>query len=169
MLGYSFDWPRQDTSNPKYYKWTQWLFLQFLNTDWLIKNQPINCVQKIKSSRAEEVVNGCCERCGAPVEKRNKEQWMLAITKYADKLLAGLKNVDYIERAKVQQENWIGRSEGALIRFSVVIPTGVEESLTPDERDPSATYARDDKTTIEVFTTRPDTIFGRLWAFCRSG
>ena len=111
------------------------------------------------------MVNGCCERCGAPVEKRNKEQWMLAITKYADKLLAGLKNVDYIERAKVQQENWIGRSEGALIRFSVVIPTGVEESLTPDERDPSATYARDDKTTIEVFTTRPDTIFGRLMAF----
>jgi leucyl-tRNA synthetase len=141
-LGYSFDWSRQvDTSNPKYYKWTQWLFLQFFKHGLAYKkNQPINWCPKDKIGLAnEEVVNGCCERCGTQVEKRNKEQWMLAITKYADKLLAGLKNVDYIERARVQQENWIGRSEGAEINFLI---RGQEEHP------------------LTVFTTRPDTIFG---------
>lgn len=147
MLGYSFDWSRQvDTSNPKYYKWTQWLFLQFFKHGLAYKkNQPINWCPKDKIGLAnEEVVNGCCERCGTPVEKRNKEQWMLAITKYADKLLAGLKNVDYIERARVQQENWIGKSEGAEIIFPL--------RMIPDQAD--------DKHSVTVFTTRPDTIFG---------
>ncbi len=147
MLGYSFDWSRQvDTSNPKYYKWTQWLFLQFFKHGLAYKkNQPINWCPKDKIGLAnEEVVNGCCERCGTPVEKRNKEQWMLAITKYADKLLAGLKNVDYIERARVQQENWIGKSEGAEIVFSL--------RMIPGQAD--------DKHSVTVFTTRPDTIFG---------
>ena len=147
MLGYSFDWSRQvDTSNPKYYKWTQWLFLQFFKHGLAYKkNQPINWCPKDKIGLAnEEVVNGCCERCGAPVEKRNKEQWMLAITKYADKLLSGLKNVDYIERARVQQENWIGRSEGAEIIFPL--------RMIPGQAD--------DKHSVTVFTTRPDTIFG---------
>ena len=141
MLGYSFDWSRQvDTSDPKYYKWTQWLFLQFFKHGLAYKkNQPINWCPKDKIGLAnEEVVDGKCERCGTPVEKRNKEQWMLAITKYADKLLAGLKNVDYIERARVQQENWIGRSEGAFIKFPI------SNFQFP----------------IDVFTTRPDTIFG---------
>lgn len=147
MLGYSFDWSRQvDTSNPKYYKWTQWLFLQFFKHGLAYKkNQPINWCPKDKIGLAnEEVVNGCCERCGTPVEKRNKEQWMLAITKYADKLLAGLQNVDYIERARVQQENWIGKSEGAEIVFSL--------RMVPGQAD--------DKHSVTVFTTRPDTIFG---------
>ena len=147
MLGYSFDWSRAiDTSNPKYYKWTQWLFLQFFKHGLAYKkNQPINWCPKDKIGLAnEEVVNGCCERCGTPVEKRNKEQWMLAITKYADKLLAGLKNVDYIERARVQQENWIGKSEGAEIVFSL--------RMIPGQAD--------DKHSVTVFTTRPDTIFG---------
>ena len=147
MLGYSFDWSRQvDTSNPKYYKWTQWLFLQFFKHGLAYKkNQPINWCPKDKIGLAnEEVVNGCCERCGTPVEKRNKEQWMLAITKYADKLLAGLKNVDYIERARVQQENWIGKSEGAEIVFPLRMISGQP----------------DDKHSVTVFTTRPDTIFG---------
>ncbi|TSC84658.1 MAG: leucyl-tRNA synthetase, eubacterial and mitochondrial family [Parcubacteria group bacterium Gr01-1014_13] len=147
MLGYSFDWSRQvDTSNPKYYKWTQWLFLQFFKHDLAYKkNQPINWCPKDKIGLAnEEVVNGCCERCGTPVEKRNKEQWMLAITKYADKLLAGLQNVDYIERARVQQENWIGKSEGAEIVFPL--------RMIPGQSD--------DKHSVTVFTTRPDTIFG---------
>lgn len=147
MLGYSFDWSRQvDTSNPKYYKWTQWLFLQFFKHGLAYKkNQPINWCPKDKIGLAnEEVVNGCCERCGTPVEKRNKEQWMLAITKYADKLLAGLKNVDYIERARVQQENWIGKSEGAEIVFPL--------RMIPGQTD--------DKHNVTVFTTRPDTIFG---------
>ena len=142
MLGYSFDWSRQvDTSDPKYYRWTQWLFLQFFKHGLAYKkNQPINWCPKDKIGLAnEEVVNGCCERCGTPVEKRNKEQWMLAITKYADKLLDGLKNVDYIERAKVQQQNWIGKSEGAEINFFV---SGQKEHP------------------VVVFTTRPDTIFG---------
>lgn len=114
-LGISFDWSRQvTTTDPKYYKWTQWIFLQFFKHGLAYKKKlPINWCPSCKIGLAnEEVVDGACERCGAPVEKREKEQWMLAITKYADKLLQELKEVDYIERAKVQQENWIGRSEG---------------------------------------------------------
>ncbi|HSR89586.1 MAG TPA: alpha/beta fold hydrolase [Candidatus Udaeobacter sp.] len=147
MLGYSFDWSRVvDTSDPKYYKWTQWLFLQFFKHGLAYKkNQPINWCPKDKIGLAnEEVVNGCCERCGTAVEKRNKEQWMLAITKYADKLLDGLNDVDYIDRARVQQENWIGKSEGAEIVFPL--------RMIPGQSD--------DKHSVKVFTTRPDTIFG---------
>ena len=125
MLGFSFAWDRQvDTTDPNYYKWTQWLFLQFYKHGLAYKkNQPINWCPKDKIGLAnEEVVGGCCERCGTPVETKNKEQWMLAITKYADKLLEGLKDVNYIERARVQQENWIGKSEGATISFEVILP-----------------------------------------------
>ena len=134
-LGISFDWSREiNTTNPKYYKWTQWLFLKFLEHGLAYKaKMPINWCPKDKIGLAnEEVVDGKCERCGTPVEQREKEQWMLAITKYADKLLADLDTVDYPERVKVQQKNWIGKSEGALIKFN----------------------------DVEVFTTRPDTIFG---------
>jgi len=162
MLGYSFDWSRTvDTSNPKYYKWTQWLFLQFFKHGLAYKkNQPINWCPKDKIGLAnEEVVNGCCERCGTPVEKRNKEQWMLAITKYADKLLAGLKNVDYIERARVQQENWIGRSEGALIHF-VIASKAKQSQSTGGTNNGIAASPLAPRNDIEVFTTRPDTIFG---------
>ena len=140
-LGFGFDWSRAvTTSEPEYYKWTQWIFLQLYKHGLAYKaNQPINWCSKDKIGLAnEEVVDGCCERCGNPVEKRNKEQWMLAITKYADKLLAGLNEVDYITRAKIQQENWIGRSEGAEINFPI----------------------KDSEQKIKVFTTRPDTIFG---------
>lgn len=143
LYGYSLDWSRVvDTTDPAYYQWTQWQFLQFYKHGLAYKkNIPINWCPKDKIGLAnEEVVNGACERCGTPVEKKNKEQWMLAITKYADSLLAGLKDVNYIERARVQQENWIGRSEGAEIKF-----------LVPGQ---SADHA------ITVFTTRPDTIFG---------
>lgn len=134
-LGISFDWSREiNTTDPKYYKWTQWIFLKFLEHGLAYKARiPINWCPKDKIGLAnEEVIDGKCERCGTEVEEKEKEQWMLAITKYADKLLDGLETVDYPERVKAQQRNWIGRSEGALIRF-------------------------DD---IEVFTTRPDTIFG---------
>ena len=144
-LGFGFDWSRQvDTTDPAYYKWTQWIFLQFFKHGLAYKkNMPINWCPKDKIGLAnEEVVDGKCERCGEPVEKRDKEQWMLAITKYADSLLEGLKEVDYIERAKVQQENWIGKSEGAEITFSLQIP------------------GHDKKENLVVFTTRPDTIFG---------
>lgn len=140
-LGFGFDWSRKvDTTDPAYYKWTQWIFLQFFKHGLAYKkNMPINWCPKDKIGLAnEEVVDGKCERCGEAVEKRDKEQWMLAITKYADSLLQGLKEVDYIERAKVQQENWIGRSEGAEIEFGI----------------------KNYELRITVFTTRPDTVFG---------
>jgi leucyl-tRNA synthetase len=164
MLGFGFDWSRVvDTTDPKYYKWTQWIFLQFYKHGLAYKkNQPINWCLSCKIGLAnEEVVDGKCERCGGQVEKRNKEQWMLAITKYAESLLEGLKEVDYIERARVQQENWIGRSEGARVIFNV-IPTEpggrVEESL--NERNKKQETRNK---TIEVFTTRPDTLFGATY------
>jgi leucyl-tRNA synthetase len=134
-LGMSFAWSREvNTTDPKYYKWTQWIFLKLLEHGLAYKARiPINWCPKDKIGLAnEEVVDGCCERCGTPVEQKEKEQWMLAITKYADRLEKDLDDVDYPERVKTQQRNWIGKSEGALIKF-------------------------DD---IEVFTTRPDTIFG---------
>jgi leucyl-tRNA synthetase len=134
-LGVSFDWSREiNTTDPAYYKWTQWIFLKLLENGLAYKAKiAINWCPKDKIGLAnEEVVDGCCERCGTPVEQREKEQWMLAITKYADRLLSDLDTVDYPERVKTQQRNWIGKSEGALIKF-------------------------DD---IEVFTTRPDTIRG---------
>lgn len=146
MLGFGFDWSRQvDTTDPQYYKWTQWLFLQFYKHGLAYKkNQPINWCPKDKIGLAnEEVVGGCCERCGTAVEKRNKEQWMLSITKYADKLLEGLKQVNYIERARTSQENWIGKSEGAEVVFPLCVPS-----------QPEGKYS------VTVFTTRPDTIFG---------
>ena len=134
-LGISFDWSREiNTTDPKYYKWTQWIFLKFLEKGLAYKAKiPINWCPKCKIGLAnEEVVDGNCERCGAPVEQKEKEQWMLAITKYAERLDKDLDEVDYPDRVKIQQRNWIDRSEGVLIKF-------------------------DD---IEIFTTRPDTIFG---------
>src|SRR3989344_1530243 len=134
-LGVSFDWSREiNTTDPKYYRWTQWIFLKFLEKGLAYKaKMPINWCPKDKIGLAnEEVVDGKCERCGTEVVEKEREQWMLAITKYADRLHDDLDTVDYPERVKVQQRNWIGRSEGALIKF-------------------------DD---IEIFTTRPDTIFG---------
>ncbi len=121
-LGISFDWSREvNTTDPKYYKWTQWLFLQFLKKDLAYKAKiNINWCPKDKTGLAnEEVVNGMCERCGTPVEKREKEQWMLAITKYADRLDKDLDTVDYLPQIKLQQRNWIGRSEGAEIDFLI--------------------------------------------------
>ncbi|KKQ28258.1 MAG: Leucine-tRNA ligase [Candidatus Magasanikbacteria bacterium GW2011_GWC2_37_14] len=122
MLGYSFAWDRVvDTTDPKYYKWTQWIFLQLFKHGLAYKKaMPINWCPSCKIGLAnEEVVDGKCERCGTVAEKRNKEQWMLAITKYADKLLQGLENVDYIPQAKIQQQNWIGRSEGINFKHRV--------------------------------------------------
>lgn len=140
-LGISFDWSREiNTTDPKYYKWTQWIFLKLLEHGLAYKAKiSVNWCPKDKIVLAnEEVVDGRCERCGTPVEQREKEQWMLAITKYADRLLTGLDTVDYPERVKTQQRNWIGRSEGAEIDFKV----------------------DGGQTSVRVFTTRPDTIFG---------
>jgi leucyl-tRNA synthetase len=121
-LGVSFDWSREiNTTDPKYYKWTQWIFLQFLKKGLAYKKKmEINWCPKDKTGLAnEEVVNGCCERCGTVVEKREKEQWMLAITKYADRLDKDLDTVDYLPQIKLGQRNWIGRSEGAEIEFGI--------------------------------------------------
>jgi leucyl-tRNA synthetase len=145
LLGASFDWSREiNTTDPKYYKWTQWLFLQFLKHDLAYKKKmAINWCPKDKIGLAnEEVVNGKCERCGTPVEKREKEQWMLRITKYADRLDKDLDMVDYSEKIKLTQRNWIGRSEGAELTFKVV---GEKDAKLGE---------------IKVFTTRPDTLFG---------
>ncbi len=143
-MGISFDWSREiNTTDPKYYKWTQWIFLQLLKHDLAYKARiPINWCPKDKIGLAnEEVVDGKCERCGTEVEKREKEQWMLAITKYAERLDKDLDTVDYLPKIKLQQRNWIGRSEGAEIDFSVL---GEDEKIT-------------------IFTTRPDTIFGATY------
>jgi leucyl-tRNA synthetase len=143
-LGFSFDWDREiNTTDPEYYKWTQWMFLQFFEHGLTYKkNVPINWCLSCKIGLAnEEVVNGKCERCGGEVEKRNKDQWLIKITEYAEKLLEGLKDVDYIPQAKLQQENWIGKSEGALLQFPI----------------------SNSQFSIEVFTTRPDTLFGATY------
>ncbi|MFH1430740.1 MAG: class I tRNA ligase family protein [Candidatus Uhrbacteria bacterium] len=165
-MGVSFDWSREvNTTDPKYYKWTQWIFLQLLKHGLAYKaKMPINWCLRCKIGLAnEEVVGGKCERCGGEVEKRDKEQWMLAITKYADKLLEGLEHVNYIDRAKVQQVNWIGKSEGAKIGFPVMCHSErSEESHAIHGRDPSSKIPQDD-TVVEVFTTRPDTLFGATY------
>ncbi len=145
-LGFSFDWSREiNTTDPKYYQWTQWIFLQFFKKGLAYKKKmTINWCPKDKIGLAnEEVVDGCCERCGTAVEKRDKEQWMLAITKYADRLDKDLDTVDYLEKIKIQQRNWIGKSEGAEISFKV------ESGKLKEE--------------IKVFTTRPDTIYGATY------
>lgn len=143
-LGFSFDYTREvDTTDPKYYKWTQWIFLQLLKNGLAYKAEmPINWCTSCKCGLAnEEVVNGVCERCGSEVVRRVKSQWMLRITDYAQKLLDGLDNVDFIERVKVQQRNWIGRSEGAEVDFQIA----------------------DTEDKLRVFTTRPDTLFGATY------
>lgn len=143
-LGFSFDWDRAfSTTDPEYYKWTQWIFIKFYEKGLAYKAQmPINWCLSCKTGLAnEEVVNGCCERCGGDVEKRNIEQWMLKITEYADRLIKDLDTVDFLEKIKIQQINWIGRSEGADVDFYV--------------------DGRDEK--ITVYTTRPDTLFGATY------
>ena len=140
-LGYSFDWDREiNTTDPSYYKWTQWIFLKLFKAGLAYKKEmPINWCTSCKVGLAnEEVVNGVCERCGAPVVRKVKSEWMLKITDYAEKLIEGLDHVDYIERVKVSQKNWIGKSQGAEVGFSI---KGKEDKL-------------------RVYTTRCDTLFG---------
>jgi leucyl-tRNA synthetase len=146
-LGASFDWSREiNTTDPSYYTWTQWIFLQLFKKGLAYKATiPINWCLSCKIVLAnEEVVNGRCERCGGETEKRKKEQWLLAITKYAERLLKGLDAVDYLEKIKIQQKNWIGKSEGAQIIFKL-------RNIKNQDND---------KHSATVFTTRPDTIFG---------
>ena len=143
MLGYSFDWDRVvDTTDPSYYKWTQWIFLQLYKHGLAYKTtMPVNWCTSCKCVLAnEEVVEGVCERCGSPVIRKEKSQWMLKITAYAQRLIDDLDGLDFIERVKIQQRNWIGRSTGAEVTFK-------------------ATTGED----IVVFTTRPDTLFGATY------
>ncbi len=140
-LGYSFDWEREiNTTDPGYYKWTQWIFLKLFKAGLAYKSEmPINWCTSCKVGLAnEEVVNGVCERCGSEVVRKVKSQWMLKITEYADKLIKDLDSVDYVERVKVSQKNWIGKSEGAEVDFKV----------------------KDKDETLRIYTTRPDTLFG---------
>lgn len=140
-LGYSFDWDREiNTTDVNYYKWTQWIFLKLFNAGLAYKAEmPINWCTSCKVGLAnEEVVNGVCERCGAEVVRKVKSQWMLKITEYADKLLEGLDSVDYVERVKVSQKNWIGKSTGAEVDFVL----------------------KDKEDKLTIYTTRPDTLFG---------
>jgi leucyl-tRNA synthetase len=143
-LGLSFDWSREvNTTDPDYYKWSQWIFLKLFENDLAYKsNMSINFCTSCKVGLAnEEVVNGVCERCGSQVIRKEKEQWMLRITEYAERLIDDLDTVDYIERVKIQQKNWIGKSYGAEIKFSIV---------DTDEK-------------LLVYTTRPDTIYGATY------
>ncbi len=131
-LGFGFDWSREvNTTDPAYYKWTQWIFLQFFKHGLAYKKKTeINWCPKDKIGLAnEEVVGGVCERCGSPVEKREKDQWMLAITKYADRLDRDLDTVDYLEKIKIQQRNWIGKSEGAEIDFKLKIENSKDKNI----------------------------------------
>ncbi len=169
-LGVSFDWSREiNTTDPKYYKWTQWIFLQFLKKGLAYKAKiAINWCPKDKTGLAnEEVVGGCCERCGTPVEKREKEQWMLAITKYAERLDKDLDDVDYLPQIKLSQRNWIGRSEGAEIDFNIVANRAETFSKTaPSETEGHGTHTFSKNSPLgfaKVFTTRPDTIFGATY------
>lgn len=143
-LGISFDWSRKiDTTDPNYYKWTQWIFIQLFKHGLAYKTtMPINFCTGCKVGLAnEEVVNGVCERCGSPVVQKEKSEWMLKITDYAQRLIDDLDDVDFLDKIKVQQKNWIGRSEGAEVDFKI---------------------SRMDKT-LKVYTTRPDTLFGATY------
>ncbi|MBR3162551.1 MAG: leucine--tRNA ligase [Clostridia bacterium] len=143
-LGFSFDWSREvNTTDPDYYKWTQWIFIQLYKHGLAYKaTMPINFCTGCKVGLAnEEVVNGVCERCGSEVIQKEKSQWMLKITEYAQRLIDDLADVDFLDKIKAQQINWIGRSEGAEVKFKI---TESEETLT-------------------VFTTRPDTLFGATY------
>lgn len=143
-IGFSFDWSREiNTTEPEYYKWTQWIFIQLFKHGLAYKaTMPINYCTGCKVGLAnEEVVNGVCERCGSPVIQKEKSQWMLKITDYAEKLLKDLDDVNYLDKIKIQQHNWIGKSEGAQVQFKIA---------NSDE-------------ILEVYTTRPDTMFGATY------
>ncbi|HEX5940981.1 MAG TPA: leucine--tRNA ligase [Anaerolineales bacterium] len=142
-MGFSFDWSREvNTTDPNYYKWTQWIFIKLFERGLAYKAEmPINWCPSCKVGLAnEEVINGHCERCGTEVTRRRISQWVVRITQYADRLISGLEQTEFIEKVKAAQVNWIGRSEGAKIRFQV----------PGDEQDD----------TLEIFTTRPDTLWG---------
>ncbi|MBR5136668.1 MAG: leucine--tRNA ligase [Clostridia bacterium] len=152
MLGFSFDWSREvNTTDPNYYRWTQWIFLQLFKAGLAYKSSmPINWCTSCKVGLAnEEVVNGKCERCGGEVVRQVKSQWMLKITDYADKLIEGLDSVNFIEKVKIQQRNWIGKSTGAEVDFTICAPANGENPAVESK--------------VTIYTTRPDTLFGATY------
>ena len=198
--GPSFDWSREiNTTDPKYYKWTQWIFLKLFNSFYDQKLDKAQDIKKLEIPKKlnkdekrkfidshrlayeaemainwcpsckiglanEEVVNGACERCGAPAEKKTMKQWMLKITKYADRLIRDLETVDYLDKIKAQQINWIGKSEGASVKFPVIDDKCSNSSINtppaPSQEGNSSPQAPRNDSIVEVFTTRPDTLFG---------
>jgi len=158
-LAFSFDWSREvNTTDPAYYKWTQWIFIKLFEKGLAYKKEmPINWCPSCKIGLAnEEVVDGKCERCGAEVSRRNISQWVVKITDYADKLIEGLKETNFIDKVKQAQINWIGKSEGARIRFVIARNEVTKQS----QRDCHGLQPRNNVEYLEVFTTRPDTLFG---------
>ncbi len=155
-LGFSFDWDREVNSTmPDYYKWTQWIFVKLFEKGLAHKEEmPINWCPKDKIGLAnEEVIDGKCERCGSETEKRTISQWVVKITDYADRLLEGLKDTDFIEKVKAAQVNWIGKKEGAKIKFEIKTPDGFRVK-------PGMTGRKSETDILEVFTSRPDTLPG---------
>ena len=174
-LGFSFDWSREvNTTDPEYYKWTQWIFIQLYKHGLAYKaTMPINFCTGCKVGLAnEEVVNGVCERCGSPVVQKEKSQWMLKITKYAQRLIDDLDDIDYLDKIKAQQKNWIGRSEGAEVNFEVMPEKSalkvyktlsVEEQVLKNDVELYNKEVENEKLEreyLKIYTTRPDTIFG---------
>ncbi|MBI2099244.1 leucine--tRNA ligase [Candidatus Uhrbacteria bacterium] len=156
-LGFSYDWSREiNTSSPEYYRWTQWLFLLLYKNGLAYKDEaPVNWCKHCQTVLAnEQVIDGKCERCKNEVAQKELTQWFFRITKYADRLLADLEKLDWPERIKEMQKNWIGRSEGAEINFRVVATEGV------DSKNHASTKIKTKEIDIPVFTTRPDTLFG---------
>ena len=168
-IGGMFDWGHSvDTTDPDYYRWTQWIFIQLFNAGLAVRKEaPVNwCPSCMTVLANEQVISGRCERCNTPVEQRRIAQWFFRITEYAQRLLDNLEDLDWSETTKKAQQNWIGRSEGAILRFPIQPPEQVDEVDPPTlvldhgsgEQDP-----RVDKSQIDVFTTRPDTVFGATY------
>ncbi|MBI4096550.1 MAG: leucine--tRNA ligase [Candidatus Levybacteria bacterium] len=166
-IGNGFDWTRTvETYKPEYYKWTQWLFIQLFKAGLAYrKKAPVNFCPSCKTVLADEqVIDGLCERCNSVAEKRDLEQWFFKITKYADRLLDNLTQIDWAEKVKIAQREWIGRSEGTLIRFNVILNSFQDPGSLGNEMPKRAKYPKgirhDNEQEIEVFTTRVDTLFG---------
>jgi len=165
-VGFGFDWSREiNTTDPAYYKWTQWIFLQMYKKGLAYKSRAtINWCPKDKIGLAnEEVVGGLCDRCGTKVIKKEKEQWMLAITKYADRLDKDLDDVNYLEKIKIQQRNWIGKSEGSEIEFQIIAGRNFSSGPRTREDEGPDQLRKVSTSSIKVFTTRADTLFGATY------
>ena len=153
-MGGMFDWDHTvDTTDPEYYRWTQWVFIQLFNAGLAVRKEaPVNwCPSCMTVLANEQVISGRCERCATPVEQRRIAQWFFRITEYVERLLDNLEGLDWSEKTKKAQQNWIGRSEGAVLRFPILAPGHKEGDLSADGPQ------------IEVFTTRPDTVFGATY------